>query len=422
MSATRVPLSLRLDFGAAGDGITDDLEPLRAAAASGRHVLIEPGVYRVTRPSTSILRLTSGTTLQGAGRDVTVIRLADWQDGSTYRLLDSTAGVTSDCAIRDLTIDGNRHNQSDRHEQGQGIWLEGTARWVLERLTLRDCRADGFYVYNGNTSIVVRDVLSEGHGRDGAVVNATVHGLTIVNSTFRDCAQRAFGAEVFKTGTDRVLIDGCDFQGRPGLAPVTLGGQSNVAPPERHITFSNNTVTGGGVNTTRCSNLLIARNRIDASGTRPCIAVRRESQNVVIADNILHHSGAPNLSHGIVAVAAASQEQPRSVTIRDNHMVSEQPTRGVFATGVERLMVSGNVMSGSIYLRSTRHVRSARVCGNTLVGPPYAWLRADQSPAPFDVLMVTGNLVACEDGPVVDAAVGGDVGSVMFRGNIIEGA
>lgn len=133
------------EFGATGDGTTDDTAGLQqaidAARATGGIVFFPPGTYLTRR-----LILYSRVHLRGSGGDATVLRLAP---GANTAILESdrfeqetksrsNAGSTM-FSIRDLTLDGNRAKDNP---VGFGLRLYGYG-YELADLTVFNCGADG---------------------------------------------------------------------------------------------------------------------------------------------------------------------------------------------------------------------------------------------------------------------------------------
>lgn len=133
------------DFGAVGDGVTDDTHSLQraldAARATGGIVFLPPGSYLTRR-----LTLYSRVHLRGSGGDATVLRLAP--DTNTAILesdrfeqessAGSDAGITM-FSVRDLTLDGNR---GQNNPVSYGLRLYGYG-YELTDLTVFNCGADG---------------------------------------------------------------------------------------------------------------------------------------------------------------------------------------------------------------------------------------------------------------------------------------
>ena len=108
------------DFGAKGDGITDDTAPLVAAllfasSQGGGIVYLPPGTY----PCSQTLVLTNGTTLCGAGENISSI-----QNTSSTNNLISIAGLTS-VFLRDVQLTALSSSS------GAGISMTGNNFYVV---------------------------------------------------------------------------------------------------------------------------------------------------------------------------------------------------------------------------------------------------------------------------------------------------
>src|SRR5262245_10666488 len=125
-------------FNAKGDGTTDDRTVIQAAivaagAAGGGTVYFPNGTYIVSDTGGAFcLDMVSKVTLEGESRVGAIIKMKNCQPGSTrpIRVKDVT-----DVYIRNLTIDGNKANQTVE-EHRAGIFLWNSARVVLSDLTI----------------------------------------------------------------------------------------------------------------------------------------------------------------------------------------------------------------------------------------------------------------------------------------------
>lgn len=133
------------DFGAAGDGRSDDTDGIQQAIASARAgggvVFFPPGVYLTRR-----LTLHTGIHLRGSGGDATVLRL---KPGANSAILESDrfeeltggrgdGGITM-FSVRDLTLDGNKSRNASG---GYGIRVYGYG-YELSEVVVFNCRDDG---------------------------------------------------------------------------------------------------------------------------------------------------------------------------------------------------------------------------------------------------------------------------------------
>lgn len=127
MRAKGVPWYDVRAYGAVGDGTTDDLAAFNlavAAASAGGIVYAPPGTYALS----GNIGLTSGCTLQGAGRDVTVLKFTSNDYGiASTATIGTFRALSANAAVGDTTI--NVGALSSNFAAGDAVYLrdEGTA-------------------------------------------------------------------------------------------------------------------------------------------------------------------------------------------------------------------------------------------------------------------------------------------------------
>lgn len=182
------------DYGAVGNGTTDDTTAVQAAinaaVLAGGHVFVPAGTYIIKN-----VELFAGNVLQGAGRALTKLKLAPGLTGSDF-LTDRSghpfSGFTvlyssypsggyngnqplDGIAICDLTVDGNYSTQTATY-QGWGIYLNGITRARIENVITQNCLSHGWTLKESTFSEVRGvDSISNGHstgggGGDGGVL------------------------------------------------------------------------------------------------------------------------------------------------------------------------------------------------------------------------------------------------------------
>ncbi len=149
------------DFGAIGDGISDDRPAIQAAinaAPVGGSVYIPQGIYNLSKTSSAwSLLIQKPLRLYGDGDD-SVLK-AKPEQGDWNRLI--TVRNTSQVTIELLTLDGNGKNQSGyrddsttRVEQSHVLFLSAVKNALIRNLTLLAGTGDGVYFHGGSSGLV----------------------------------------------------------------------------------------------------------------------------------------------------------------------------------------------------------------------------------------------------------------------------
>ena len=178
------------DYGADPTGVADSTAAIQAAidaaaAAGGGIVYFPPGTYTVhldpagysedpsDRRVTALVVRDSGVRIVGAGIGITTIRCAS-TDGSygviEFAQLPIENGVVKlvDCAVRDITLDGNRDSAAEPVNRASVLSFKGTARLDVEHVQVMRSAYYGIGFQNGGfQQCRIHHVLIENVGADG---------------------------------------------------------------------------------------------------------------------------------------------------------------------------------------------------------------------------------------------------------------
>lgn len=346
------------DYGAVGDGVTDDRAAIQAtltAAAPGVIVYVPNGVYLVGKGGGAwCLTVQAGVTLRGESRDGAVLLQAPGIAGSVRLLEVDSPSVT----ITTLTLDGDRALQTaDEHRAGAFV----TAADVTVRdVTARAFSGDGLYFYGGSDRFVVDNVLSIGHGRNGMTVGGVSAGGRVINSQFFDSHAQQFDSEPGAVAViSDLTISGSTFDGRGSSTDyaVTVSGGASTA--RAHDWLIRDNVINGGLHTVWADRIVIRHNIGTNQTGRPHVSLYRTGFDNVIEDNDLTTTGTGDM----VNLTATGEGGPMRSMVRRNRL--HGGIMGVHAEGGVSVEVTDNdiagpgVLSGGsgVYLRATDPTR-----------------------------------------------------------------
>ena len=262
------------DFGAVGDGTTDDLLAFRAAAASGRTILVPTpaSFYKVT----GTISPAAGTKFVGnAGRPE--IRMTS---GSTCRIFDVNS--VNGCGISWLTLNGNVPTVTDSGPVGRltvtvGSFIEDCA--ILNAGGL----ANGAVVVSGGSTLcrVNRNLFTTSTGQ-GVYVQSSPQN-EVCNNTFSGIASLAIR---LVTGANYNLIEGnsCISNGAE-LIGVSISADFNRVIGNRAVGCHDNGISIVGAYNTVTGNTCVLNT---AAGIGVWGAFNAITGNTVISNNQDH--------------------------------------------------------------------------------------------------------------------------------------
>jgi hypothetical protein len=191
------------------NGSNDDVE-IQAAinAANGGTVVLRKGSYSISAQ----LSIPTGTTIRGEGKGNTILVLANGANVTMFRNSDTTSGNT-DITIADLTIDGNKSNQSSGTPRG--IWFTKLTRALVDNVYLHDVY-DRAILYTQ----CVKSTISRVDGVDCGHFQEQVF-------TFESCDRCVYSDCFASGGTDRdfeiAFCTNCELHNCMSVAPAGAG-------------------------------------------------------------------------------------------------------------------------------------------------------------------------------------------------------
>lgn len=177
------------DFGAVGDGATNDTAAIQAAvdaahAAGGGQVYIPAGTYIVTGHSSAsdgAIMLYDNITVYGDGMGASTVKLQDNWNHAVTGIFRTPADVENhDVGMHDLTIDGNRANNTGKVDG----WFNGVSpgepgadtNITLDHVEIMNCGGYGFDPHEETINLVITNCISHGNGIDGFTLDFQING------------------------------------------------------------------------------------------------------------------------------------------------------------------------------------------------------------------------------------------------------
>lgn len=262
------------EYGAKGDGITDDTTAMQAAldaanSAGGGRVFVPSGTFLVSNH----LVIYANVVLAGAGRGVTILKMAT-SASQTVVITQGFAGNTgtnntsspNEFGIRDLTIDGNAgvNGLPGAQTFGYGMQLYGYGFRIVN-VAVRNCNNDGIWSEWANVASVQAP-----NGVESTLDHVTVHDCGNNGITWRGphdsrwvnvivYSANSIGVQIIGNGSALQAVNchvwacwqqGWSFECTLGAAYLSSceseGSNSATATPQVYINGQNDVTWMGG--------------------------------------------------------------------------------------------------------------------------------------------------------------------------------
>jgi len=339
------PMTNVRDFGATGDGRTDDTKSLRHAVEQGGGALEFPrGTYRLTAPLEINLDAHGPISLHGQGNTARILMDGP---GPAIRLV-GTHRKSADPAsfeprvwqhqrlptIQGLEIVGN-------HDQADGIELDGTMQPTIVGVAIRRCRY-GVHLINVNRNLLLANShIYDGRGAAIGVYfdGVNIHQAIISGSHISYCKHA--GIKASKSEIRNFQITGCDIEYNFGASE---GESADIWIDAREGTVREGTIA---------SNTIQARPSDGGSNVRIEGAQRSDSGSV----------GLWNITGNVI------QSQEVNVLLRDCRGITL--TGNSFIASTKRTLVlerCANIVVGSNIFDNNRDYKGTHISGIQILG------------------------------------------------------
>lgn len=374
-----------VDFGAIPDDGLDDRVAMQAAldAAAGGIVHVPVGHWSASRAGNGFLCLSipAGTTLIGDDRAGSVIEQMPSVAGSVRLLQPGHGGsnppATPDVTIENLTLDGNRSQQTaDEHRAA--VFASNAPGLHLLHVTAQNFTGDGFYLYNHTDNATVTDVLATGNDRDGIVFGGGTTGGVVSGSTFAGNRVQQFDTEGGAVANLTVSGNVIDGTGSNDYAMTATGGSSTARSSGWLI--SGNTINGG-LELLWIDSTLVTLNHGVNSTTKPSVTLWRTTNDVHFTGNNFLDTQTLTINSAIVYIAGTGTGSATSGFVAKGNVLTATGHPSMFGYRIE----------GAVSVEIWDDV----ITGPGLASPGAAgvFLRATNTVADFQLALVMHNTV-----------------------------
>lgn len=336
------------DYGAVGDGATDDRAAIQAAieAGAGSAIVFPAGRYLVTQAPSSggtwALRVAGDQTSLLGQPGAVLVQAAG--SGPNVRVIQVDAdGVTID----GITFEGQKPAQTPA-EHRAAVFATGASGLVLHNLIAQNFSGDGFYLSLGSNSVRLDHVTARWNTRNGLTLGGGTVGTVIEDSQFiGNGAQQADSEPGGGTHADGVTFRRCTFDalGASWDWVLTVSGGS-AAPDDRSRSWliEDNTINGG-VNVMWAQDVAIRNNRGTNASTVSSVRVYRSSDQIEISGNVVASTGAAPAVFEVFGTQIG--QIPDHVTIDRNVLTTVNPAFGIAVRAGRTVTITGNRIRGA---------------------------------------------------------------------------
>nr|WP_247739092.1 right-handed parallel beta-helix repeat-containing protein [Bacillus sp. 165] len=337
------------DFGAVGDGVTDDTNAINNAintlSLSRNKVLYIPaGTYLISNSANQVaIDLKQNVSLIGESKESVKLVLASNQADTWTRMVTTRGNNT----IRNLTLDGNRNGNPNGSEHMHCIFIYDADNVLVEHCNLTNAVGDGVSITGsksiGSKNITVQFCHSENNKRSACVVEQ-VHNVKILNNTLiseRSCIHFEPFATIELSGAVVTGNHIISTHNDPNAGySVSLRGSGIGAPSFRNIIFENNYIDSPNVKVLIgwVDHCIVRNNRFKVSG----INAWYRNENLTLADNEIIGTSTTDID--VISITHEGNETSKYVRIVNNK-ITAQTGNGITLKGCKHVHVKGNVIT-----------------------------------------------------------------------------
>ncbi len=379
------------DYGAVGDGATDDTTAIMNAINTGDCVYFPEGTYILGNST-----FPSSFCICGDGMGRSIIQ---WKASSSEANLMAVSGAVKGC-IRDVTIDGNRQNNTDStgYYGSIGGTISDGARLSFHNVEFKNGRIVDIYLTGPTASGEYAEVLIDGCRFYDGLVGTLSRSAQAVSAS-EGIRLRVVGS-VFKqpTGPASYGRGGVVMQ-RPAGSTAASWGQFE-ASGNNFENFGRTTAdTLGCLYVYSGSNLTAISSNMFLNSYGSAITVKADCGTTTITGNVVNgHTDATGAAISCFGQADTLTTQLARNLLIDGNVVRSPQQTSIFVDGARtgtgnasNAIVSNNVCDGGVRGIHVRDVIGAKIVGNLIYNTSGIGIVIEDCDEDYDI---TNNTIA----------------------------
>lgn len=289
------------EYGAIGDGITDDTAAIQAAinASANRTIYVPAGTYLISDTLTFNAKpcIFEGAAVKTDNNNNTtadggsVLYLKDSTNKDLILVTDTSGGRQGNVLIRHLVLEGNKTNNSS----GNGIVIDSVRLVTIEKCRIRRFKESGIhtlatYSANGVNICIIQN--NEILYNDSRGIRGTVLGDSFI-----------LGNSIGVSGSQGITVSG-------GVQisnnHVYLSGANGIAIAGNGSVVLNNRVansTQDGINISGATHSIVVGNTVENNNqgatSKSGISIATSTNLIVVGNNCFDDQGSPTQTYGI---------------------------------------------------------------------------------------------------------------------------
>lgn len=331
------------DFGAKGDGRTDDTKAIQSAinyiAEMGGGTLYFPaGIYMISNqkiPGKAIaIKLQSHVELVGDKKGNSVLKLLPNQPNFS-RILTSDKAIN--WKIKRLILDGNflaQPNPLNPNEHLGGLFIDQSSNIVVDSCKFINTGGDGIGM-RGVSKIKISNSYFNGNRRNGLTLGSGFSDVNVSNCYFgKEIKHSPIDTEPNFGTCGKVVIENNLIE-TDNL--ITFGGVSESNLGFNQV-FRNNKVTQGSIHIIYGKNIIIENNDITGSTKEAVITIVRKNENISITGNKLKASG-----QSAINIIYSANQYPNNIKVFNNQITYNTPEKAcMIISGADNISIENN--------------------------------------------------------------------------------